>query len=378
MIFKKRSTVVTLGLNRLPAAQPLANKPEVAGSPDQPDLLPVSPAEPAEPGGERKETAVREELLPAGDSAADQPVMPDHPCAAAGPPAMTMQTVADPEKGMAEEASCRNVHPAVSEDSIVPGPAAAVPETDNRPLESFPADSVVRSSELEETRIASSLQVEVPPAPPAMEIMGGLPVLPLGLTPAGEPPDNANCPYCLQTTPLNSSQCTNCGAGMTAGELPVSASPAPEPAGECQVEAVAIPNEPVLADRTRKLMVKPAPAILSETTLFVPAQLIHLGQGELAYQLKFGAASIGRGKENDLVFPDDEFISRRHCEIRYHKYQYSLRDLQSANGTFVNDVKVLETALRDGDLIQVGSLRFVFDDPMEKMKKKRVALHQQE
>ena len=48
-----------------------------------------------------------------------------------------------------------------------------------------------------------------------------------------------------------------------------------------------------------------------------------------------------------------------------------LKDLQSANGSYVNDVRVKETILRDGDTIQIGSLRFLFEDPVEKMKKKK-------
>jgi len=64
-------------------------------------------------------------------------------------------------------------------------------------------------------------------------------------------------------------------------------------------------------------------------------------------------------------------VSRHHCEINYHKYQYVLEDLDSANGTFINEVKVHETVLRSGDVIQIGALKFLFEDPVEEMKKKK-------
>lgn len=112
--------------------------------------------------------------------------------------------------------------------------------------------------------------------------------------------------------------------------------------------------------------------------MFFPAQLVLLDpvgkETTDVYQLNIGRSTIGRGLENDLSFGDEEFISRNHCEITYYKYQYMLKDLQSANGSFVNDVKVQETILRDGDCLQIGSLRFIFKDPIEQMKKKKEAV----
>jgi hypothetical protein len=74
---------------------------------------------------------------------------------------------------------------------------------------------------------------------------------------------------------------------------------------------------------------------------------------------------IGRSPDCDIVV-GDEAVSRRHCEIVWQYVQYVVRDLQSANGTFVNGQQVQTAQLRSGDLIEVGMVHLRFHDgPME-------------
>lgn len=69
--------------------------------------------------------------------------------------------------------------------------------------------------------------------------------------------------------------------------------------------------------------------------------------------------SIGRGPDNDLIFPDRE-ISRHHCRIRQEGRNYTLEDLRSKNGTFVNGQRLTGPhVLLDGDEIQIAP-RFSF------------------
>ena len=53
-------------------------------------------------------------------------------------------------------------------------------------------------------------------------------------------------------------------------------------------------------------------------------------------------------------------MSRRHLEIRWDGRVALLSDLNSTNGTLVNDVDVKECVLRDGDLITVGLVNLEF------------------
>ncbi len=66
---------------------------------------------------------------------------------------------------------------------------------------------------------------------------------------------------------------------------------------------------------------------------------------------------IGRAPDNDLVLNDDG-ISRLQCELVIEPAGVMLRDLESANGTKVNDVIATETELRTGDTIGMGPVIF--------------------
>lgn len=72
------------------------------------------------------------------------------------------------------------------------------------------------------------------------------------------------------------------------------------------------------------------------------------------------ALTIGRDPENALVL-DDRRVSRRHAEIRLRLGRYTLYDLQSTNGTFVNGRRVAEVALSDGDRVQIGGTEMVIE-----------------
>lgn len=71
------------------------------------------------------------------------------------------------------------------------------------------------------------------------------------------------------------------------------------------------------------------------------------------YQLREGANVIGRGQDAQFRLPDTG-VSRRHLEIRWDGQVALLSDLNSTNGTTVNNAPVQEWQLADGDVIRVG------------------------
>ena len=71
------------------------------------------------------------------------------------------------------------------------------------------------------------------------------------------------------------------------------------------------------------------------------------------YQLREGANVIGRGQDAQFRLPDTG-VSRRHLEIRWDGQMALLSDLNSTNGTTVNNAPVREWQLADGDVIRLG------------------------
>jgi hypothetical protein len=71
------------------------------------------------------------------------------------------------------------------------------------------------------------------------------------------------------------------------------------------------------------------------------------------------ATPIGRHPDSD-IFLDDITVSRRHAEIRRSSDGFSLHDVGSLNGTYVNRERVEEADLRSGDEVQIGKFKLVF------------------
>lgn len=70
--------------------------------------------------------------------------------------------------------------------------------------------------------------------------------------------------------------------------------------------------------------------------------------------------SIGSGKQNDLSLADST-ISKRHCEISMdNDGQYTIKDLDSTNGTFVGGVRVNSAFLHPGAEFQIGKTKIIF------------------
>jgi len=72
----------------------------------------------------------------------------------------------------------------------------------------------------------------------------------------------------------------------------------------------------------------------------------------------YGTTLIGRSPEADVRLKRDE-ISRQHAEIILQDDGLTLKDLRSANGTFVNGRRVRKAELGAGDEIRFDTERFI-------------------
>jgi two-component system cell cycle response regulator len=93
------------------------------------------------------------------------------------------------------------------------------------------------------------------------------------------------------------------------------------------------------------------------------ACLVHIyptGPGMGArYTLSDVPLVIGRGSDCDIRI-NDHSVSRRHARINPGADGYYAVDLQSTNGTFVNDVQASMYKLKDGDYLRVGNCIYRF------------------
>ena len=70
--------------------------------------------------------------------------------------------------------------------------------------------------------------------------------------------------------------------------------------------------------------------------------------------------TIGRHPDS-MVFLDDVTVSRRHAEVVANPDRtFTVRDVGSMNGTYLNGDRVQEAALREGAQLQIGRYRLVF------------------
>jgi putative nucleotidyltransferase with HDIG domain len=72
--------------------------------------------------------------------------------------------------------------------------------------------------------------------------------------------------------------------------------------------------------------------------------------------------TVGRVMQCEIHI-DDQSVSRRHCTLALNGGTIVVTDLDSANGTFVNERPVRSATARPGDLIRVGSTVLEYRDP---------------
>lgn len=73
---------------------------------------------------------------------------------------------------------------------------------------------------------------------------------------------------------------------------------------------------------------------------------------------------VGRASDLDMVLVED-MVSRKHARILHTESEFTIEDLGSTNGTFVNGEKITRARLKEGDRVLIGTsiLKVVSIDP---------------
>jgi hypothetical protein len=102
-------------------------------------------------------------------------------------------------------------------------------------------------------------------------------------------------------------------------------------------------------------------SLLAALGITGPALVVRSGGGMAgqSFQPGDGNTLIGRSPECD-IFLDDVTVSRRHAEIVRDGDTFTIRDLGSLNGTYVNRKRIESAVLDNDDEVQVGKYRLTF------------------
>jgi hypothetical protein len=146
------------------------------------------------------------------------------------------------------------------------------------------------------------------------------------------------CPECGFQNPETSNYCSRCGALLaveTGSETTMS----------FDVDESAEEGE----------------SLLAALGITGPALVVRSGGGMAGqtFQPADGTTLVGRSPECD-IFLDDVTVSRRHAEIVREGDTFTIRDLGSLNGTYVNRKRIESAVLENDDEVQVGKYRLTF------------------
>src|SRR6516225_1620736 len=90
--------------------------------------------------------------------------------------------------------------------------------------------------------------------------------------------------------------------------------------------------------------------------------LIQRPDGQVdALPLSGSRLAVGRSSSVELSFPEDAGLSRQHFAFEFEGNEWTVRDLGSKNGTFVNNIPLkARLILKAGDRITAGHLTIVY------------------
>jgi pSer/pThr/pTyr-binding forkhead associated (FHA) protein len=93
------------------------------------------------------------------------------------------------------------------------------------------------------------------------------------------------------------------------------------------------------------------------------AKLVILNQGMTgrSHELTVDRTTIGRVDDNTFHIQDAS-VSSHHCEVHLRGAEILIRDLNSTNGTFINNEKVSEAVLKPGQTLRLGQVELKLDN----------------
>jgi pSer/pThr/pTyr-binding forkhead associated (FHA) protein len=145
-------------------------------------------------------------------------------------------------------------------------------------------------------------------------------------------------------------RCINCGHSNEPGANFCSRCGTALSSSDAETTAIFAPVELEPSDEAAVAELRPGEAIL----------VIERGPSAgMKFLLSGPVVAVGRHPDSH-IFLNDITVSRRHAEVRRQGRGYTVVDIGSLNGTYVNRERVDQAELASGDELQIGKFRLLF------------------
>ena len=163
------------------------------------------------------------------------------------------------------------------------------------------------------------------------------------------------CTACGTQNPDDARFCAQCGNRL--GAAPDATSIADEAGGESTTTIAIGADKTETSDR----QLNPVDAAAVDALPGGHALLVvQRGPGSGSrFLLDQDVVTAGRHPDSE-IFLDDVTVSRRHAEFHREGETFTVSDVGSLNGTYVNRDRIDRVQLNDGDEVQIGKFRLVF------------------
>lgn len=156
------------------------------------------------------------------------------------------------------------------------------------------------------------------------------------------------CTYCDSDIGVGARFCPNCGGRVQESNIS-------QFGVDDQMNASSLPT--VSSDQYREAKQSVQSLPVRSAIIFVDSGY---GFGRQSIVVDKNITTIGREAASDIMIEDDS-VSWRHSVIYRHGTRFSIKDVGSLNGTFVNRKSIdKEEELESGDMIHIGAARLMF------------------
>jgi pSer/pThr/pTyr-binding forkhead associated (FHA) protein len=163
------------------------------------------------------------------------------------------------------------------------------------------------------------------------------------------------CTECGHQNPDDARFCSQCGKRLAPAAAPAGGEDASETTATITFGA------PAKEAEHQERMLNDADAAAVDA-LPAGSALLVVQRGPSAgsrFLLDTDVVSAGRHPDSE-IFLDDVTVSRRHAEFRRGPDGFTVADVGSLNGTYVNRDRIDEVLLQGGDEVQIGKYRLVY------------------